>query len=139
MWLFLAQNLKNLLPCLTSPPSICKNVVFLAKNNFFFKFRIKFPIWKFLGWNSKKLLYCDILHRHPQVFLNTKFHPKIKIFKFATKIGLIRYFSLEFHKTNVVFEISILEFVNMKRFFEKQRDFKLVSKIILFRYFWAAT
>ena len=109
-----------------------------CKKKYFFKFRTKFPIWKFLGWNSKKLLYCDILHRHPQVFLNTKFHPKIKIFEFATKIALIRYFSLEFQKTNVVFEISILEFVNMKRFFEKQRDFKLVTKIILFRYFWAA-
>ena len=65
------------------------------------------------GWNQKKLLYCGILHQHPQVFPNTKFRPKIKVHKFGTKITLIWYFKLEFKKANVIFEISILEFVKI--------------------------
>ena len=58
--------------------------------------------------------------------------------KFRTKIALIEYFGLEFQKTNVVFEINILEFVNMQRFIQKQKNFKLGTKNTLFRYFWAA-
>ena len=82
-----------------------------------------------MGWNSKKLLYCDILHRHPQIFPNTKFRPKIKIFKFGTKIAVIWHFGLEFQKTNAVFEISILEFVNMQRFIQNQKTLNLGKKI----------
>ena len=74
-------------------------------------------------------MYCDILHQHPQIFPKTKFHPKIKILKFGTKTALIEYFGLEIQKTNVVFEISILEFVNMQRFTQKQKKFKLRTKI----------
>ena len=55
-------------------------------------------IWVFLGWNSKKLLCCGILHQHPQMFLNTKFRPKIKILKFGTKTALTEYFQLELQK-----------------------------------------
>ena len=83
----------------------------------------------FLGRISKKLLYCGILHQHPQFFLNTKFHPKIKILKFGTKAALIGYFGLEFQKTNVAFE-----FVNMQSFIQKKKGFKLETKNTLFRY-----
>ena len=34
IWLFLGKYLKNLLSCLTSAPSICQNVIFLAKETF---------------------------------------------------------------------------------------------------------
>ena len=64
--------------------------------------------------------YCDILHQHPQTFLNTKFRPKIKIPKFGTKIVLTGYFGLEFQKTNVVFKMSIFKFFNIQRFIQKQ-------------------
>ena len=52
----------------------------------------------------------------PSKFSNIKFYPNMKVYKFGTKIALIGYFVLEFQKTNVVFEISILEFVNMQTF-----------------------
>ena len=51
--------------------------------------------------------------------------PKIKILKFGTKIAVIGYFGLEFQNTNVVFEISILEFVNMQRFILNQKTLNL--------------
>ena len=77
-------------------------------------------IWVFLDWNSKKLLHCSTLHQHPQIFLNTKFQPKIKIYKFGTKTTLINWvFSGEITKTYVVYEISFLEFVNMQSFIQK--------------------
>ena len=91
-------------------------------------------IWVFLGWNSKKLLCCGILHQHPQIFLNTKFQPKITILKFGTETALI-VFSARISKTNVVFEISIFEFVNMQSFIQKQKNFKIETKNILFGYF----
>ena len=75
----------------------------------------------FLGRNSKKLLYCGILHQHSQIFQNTKFRPRLEILKFGTKNGLIGYFRLEFQKTIVVFETSILKFVNMQSFIQKQK------------------
>ena len=54
-----------------------------------------------------------------------------------TIIALIGYFRLEFQKSNVVFEISILELVKVQSFIHKQENFKLGSKNTLFRYFWA--
>ena len=81
-------------------------------------------IWVFLGWNLKKLLCCGILHQHPQIFLYTKFHPKIKIV-----------FSVRISKTSVIFEISVFEIVNMQRFIQKQENFKLGTKNTLFGYF----
>ena len=71
-------------------------------------------------------------------FFQTKFCPKIKILKLGTKLVLIGYFGLEFQKTNVEFEMSILEFVNMQSFIQKQTIFKLGAKNTLLRYFWAA-
>ena len=72
----------------------------------------------------------------PPNFPKHKISSKIKILKFGTKIPLIMYFGLEFLKTNVVFEISILEFVNMKHFIQKQKNFKLGSKNTFFTCFW---
>ena len=80
--------------------------------------------WVFLVWNSKKLLYCGILHQHTQIFLNTKFQLEIKILKLETKIALIGFFQLEFLKDNDVSEISLLDFVNMQNFIKKQENFK---------------
>ena len=84
--------MKKVLSCLTSVLSICQNVIFLAKKNVF-KCREKICfIWVFLRWNSKKLLYCGMLHQHPQIFPNTKFHSKIKILRFGTKlwVGILK-------------------------------------------------
>ena len=93
----------------------------------FLKFRTKFGY--FGAGTRKKPLYCDILHQHPQILPNTKFCPKIKILKFGTKIVLIGYFELEFQKTNVEFEISILEFINMQSFIQNQKTLNLGPKI----------
>ena len=30
------------------------------------------PRLSYLGWNSKKLLYCGILHQHPKIFRKRK-------------------------------------------------------------------
>ena len=49
-------------------------------------------------------------------FFQEKFCSKRKILKFGTKVVLIGYCGLEFKKTNVKFEISILQFVNMQSF-----------------------
>ena len=51
--------------------------------------------------------------------------------KFKTKIALIGYFGLEFQKANAVFEVSIIEFVNIQYFIQKQKKIKLVTKIRL--------
>ena len=73
----------------------------------------------FLGWKSKKLLCCGILRRHPHIFLDTKFQPKIKIFRFTTKTVSI-VFSARISKTNVIFEGSTLKFANFQNFTKKQ-------------------
>ena len=83
-------------------------------------------IWVLLDWNSKKLSCCFLLHQYPQMF-------SIKILfknRFGTKIVLIRYFRLKFQKTNIEFEISILEFVNMQSFVQKQKKLNLRPKIL---------
>ena len=50
--------------------------------------------------------------------------------RFGNKIVLIRYFRLKFQKPNVKFEISILEFVNMQSFVQKQKKLNLGPKIL---------
>ena len=81
----------------------------------------------FLDWNSKKLLYCGILHKHSQIFQNTKFRPKIKIVKFGTKIALIWYFGLEFQKTNIVLEVYVIEVGNMQSFIQKHKNLDILG------------
>ena len=115
---------------MTPAPSICQNVLFLGKKTF--KCRTEIVLFGYF-WAGTRRSYCDVLHQHPQIFPNTKFRPKIKILKFGTKIALIGYFGLEFQKPNVLFKISILEFVNMQPFIQKQKSFKLGTKNTLFR------
>ena len=80
------------------------------------------------GLELKNLLYCGIFCQHPQIFLKTKFQPNIKILKFLTKTVLTGYFQLDLQKSNIVFEISIFELVNIQSFIEKQKNFKLGPK-----------
>ena len=113
----------------------------LSKCNISFKKKIFFKCWTkvvsfgyfWAGTRKSYLFYISTLK-----FFQTKFCPKIKIFKFGTKIVLIGYFGLEFQKTNVEFQISILEFVKMQSFIQKQESFKLGTRNTLLRYFWAA-
>ena len=49
----------------------------------------------------------------------------MKILKFGTEIAVIGYSGLELQKANVVFEISILEFVNMQRFIQNEETLSL--------------
>ena len=90
------------------------------------------------GLELRKATLLWIFYISTPEFFQTKFFPKIKILKLGTKIVLIGYFGLEFQKTNVEFEISILEFVNMQSFIQRQTIFKLGTKNTLLRYFWAA-
>ena len=113
----------------------------LSKCNISFKKKIFFKCWTkvvlfgyfWAGTRKSYFFYISTLK-----FFQTKFCPKIKIFKFGTKIVLIGYFGLEFQKTNVEFQISILEFVKMQSFIQKQESFKLGTRNTLLRYFWAA-
>ena len=43
---------------------------------------------------------------------------------------LIGYFPIDLQKSNAIFEISILKFVNMQSFIQKQENFKFQSKIL---------
>ena len=90
------------------------------------------------GLELKKATILWFFYISTLKFFQSKFCPKIKILKFETKIVLIVYFELEFQKTNVEFEITIVEFVNMQSFIQKQQIFKLGPKNTLLRYFWAA-
>ena len=67
----------------------------------------------------------------PSNFSKRKIHLKIKILKFATKIALNGSFGLEFQKTNAIFKINILKFVNLQSLIQKQNNFKLETKILI--------
>ena len=126
--------MKKLLLCLSSAPSICQKVIFLSKKKIFFKCWTKVVLFGYFWAGTRKsyFFYISTLK-----FFQTKFCPKIKIFKFGTKLVLIGCFGLEFQKTNVEFQISILEFVKMLSFVQKQKSFKLGTRNTLLRYFWA--
>ena len=56
--------------------------------------------------------YCDILNHHPRVIQTKKFHENKKTRKFGTKNALNGCsFRLQFYKTIVIIEISILKSV----------------------------
>ena len=115
---------------MTSAPSICQNVIFLGKK--LINVRPKLSYLDIFWQELKKATVMRYFTSAPsrQIFPNTKFLPKIKILKFRTKIALIGYFGLEFQKVNAVFEISIIELVNMQNFIQKQKKkIKLVTKI----------
>ena len=106
---------------MTSAPSICQNVIFLGKK--LINVRPKLSYLDIFWQELKKATVMRYFTSAPsrQIFPNTKFLPKIKILKFRTKIALIGYFGLEFQKVNAVFEISIIELVNMQNFIQKQK------------------
>ena len=63
-------------------------------------------------------------------FLQTKFCPKIKILKFGTKIALIWYFGLEFHKmSNLKSVSSISNLLTCKVSSKKKKKLNLGPKI----------
>ena len=77
-------------------------------------------VWVFLGWNSKKLLYCGIFHQHPQIFLNIKLQRKIKVLEFGTKKCLIWVLlGCNLQKAIVIFEISVLQFALLQSLVQK--------------------
>ena len=129
--------MKKPLSCLTSAPSICQNVIFLVKITFL-NVRPKLFYLGIFGLELEKATIPWFFYIITLKFFQTKFCPNIKILKFATKIVLIGYFGQEFQKTNLEFKISILEFVNMQSFIQKQKKFKLGTKNTLLRYFSAA-
>ena len=108
-----------------------------CKNNFF-ECKTKIVLFGYFWTGTRKSYYIVVFLHHTLKFFQTKFCPNIKILKFATKIVLIGYFGQEFQKTNPEFKISILEFVNMQSFIQKQKKFKLGTKNTLLRYFSAA-
>ena len=99
------------MPCLTWATSICLKCNISCKKNFF-KCRTKNIFFGYFFAGTRKS-YCTVVFYTsvPWNFFQTEFCPKIKILKFGDKIVLVGYFGLEFQKTNVEFEISILEFV----------------------------
>ena len=68
-------------------------------------------------WSVELEKATVVWYQHPQIFPNTKFHPKIKILKFGTKIALIGYFGLKFQEL-----LTYMEFVNMQSFIQKQKN-----------------
>ena len=134
IWLFLGYNLKKLLSYLTSAPSICQNLIFLAKKKIFNVGPKLFYLGIF-GAELKKATVLWFFYINNLKFFPTKFWSKIKILKFGTKIVLIGHFGLKFQKTNLDFEISIIELVNVLSSIQKQKHFKLGTKNTLLRYF----
>ena len=122
IWLFLGENLKKTIVTLDLSTFNFSKCNISCKQNIF-KYRTEIASFGyFFGRNSKRLLCCGILHHHLQIFPNVKLLPKMKILKFRTKTALICYFRPEFQKAKVVFTISILEFVNMQIFIQKQKN-----------------
>ena len=118
---------------MTLTPSICQNVIFIAKKSLL-EFRTKFVLFGYF-WVGTRKDYCTVMFYIStlKVFQTQNF-VQIKILKFGTKIALIGYLGLEFQKANVVFEISILEVVSMKRF-PKTKNLNLGQKMHYLRIF----
>ena len=91
------------------------------------------------GLKLEKRLYCGISHQHSLVFRNRKFRKQeIKILKFGTKIALTGYFSWNFEKLMLYLKSASSNLPTCKVISENKKNFKLGTKNILFRYFWAA-
>ena len=86
-----------------------------CKKNFF-KCRTKIVLFVYF-WSVELEKATVVWYQHSQIFPNTKFHPKIKILKFGTKIALIGYFGLKFQEL-----LTYMEFVNMQSFIQKQKN-----------------
>ena len=120
---------------MTSAPSICQNVIFLAKETFL----NVGPKLYYLGLFVLELGRATLLwyFTSSPIFLNRKFQTKIKILKFGTKIkilkfgtniALIGYFRLEFQKSNILFVISFREFVIRQSFIQNKKTLNLSPK-----------
>ena len=121
--------MKKPLPDLTSAPSICQNVILLAKETFL----NVGPKLYYLGLFVLELGRATLLwyFTSSPIFLNRKFQTKIKILKFGTNIALIGYFRLEFQKSNILFVISFREFVSRQSFIQNKKNI-LQTKNALF-------
>ena len=118
--------MKKPLPDLTSAPSICQNVILLAKETFL----NVGPKLYYLGLFVLELGRATLLwyFTSSPIFLNRKFQTKIKILKFGTNIALIGYFRLEFQKSNILFVISFREFVSRQSFIQNKKTLNLSPK-----------
>ena len=93
----------------------------------------------YLGTFGLKLEKATMMWCFTSATLNFSKHEistKNKSLKFGTKTALI-VFLARISRFNVVFEISIFEFVNMRSLIQKQENFKLGTKNTLFGYCWA--
>ena len=118
--------MKKPLPDLTSAPSICQNVILLAKETFL----NVGPKLYYLGLFVLELGRATLLwyFTSSPIFLNRKFQTKIKILKFGTNIALIGYFRLEFQKSNILFVISFREFISRQSFIQNKKTLNLSPK-----------
>ena len=65
----------------------------------------------------------------PSGFSKQSISNQKKILKFRIKIALIGYFWIEFQKYNVVFQINILESIDMQSFIKNKKNLNLGPKI----------
>ena len=102
---FSAVILKNYCHIRNQHSWICQNAKFLVKQKNF-KFGTKTCVnWVVLSFYFEKL--CRISKQHYRIYRISKFHSKIKILIFWTKIALLGYFMLWFWKSIVIFEITV--------------------------------
>ena len=91
----------------------------------------------YLGfWAGMLKNYYHNCNQRPPICVIAKFRTKIGILKFGTKNLLFGCFGQHFWKTNVMFEISTLEFVLLQNFVEKWKCLNW-DQNALFGYFWA--
>ena len=141
---FWTRILKNYCRIWNCHPQICQNAGFCKK-----------PKLPKLGTKNTLFVYfcprifknySHIWNNHPQICRIVKFWKKQKYLNlgiqmlywvFLTKNALFGYFrSRIFKRTNFLFQISTLKFVKLQNF-AKRKNLRFVTKIALFRYFWA--
>ena len=123
IWQLLGYNLKKLLSCLTLPLNLSECNISCKKT--FLNIESNLSYLSIFRLELEKTTVLWYFTSTPSNFSKHTISPKKKILKFGTKIAVIEYFGLEFQKTNAVFEISILEFVNMQRFIQNQKNLNL--------------
>ena len=117
--------------------SLSKCNIYCKKN--FFEYRTKIVLFGYFWLKLEKATVLCFFYISTLKYLQTEFHPKIKFLKIRDQNCLNWVFWTGILK-NVEFEISILhlEFVNMQKFIQKQKTFKVGTRNTLLRYFWAA-
>ena len=129
--------MKKLLSCLTSAPSTCQNVIFVAKKTFLNVGPKLFYLGIFELELEKTTVLC-FFYISTLKFFQTKFCSKIKIFKFGTKIVVIEYFELKFKKLMSNLKSVSSHLLTCKVSSENQKNLNLGAKIPYFSSFWAA-